>query len=200
MSKTTHGMSKTPEYKAWYDMKDRCFNLNRKYYSHYGGRGIKVCDRWLNFENFLADMGSRPTAKYSLDRIDNDGDYQKDNCKWSTRVEQENNKRSNRLITIGCVTLTIAQWTKEMGFAKTVVLDRLKAGWSELKAVMTPVHTVKPITIENETRTIAQWTEEKGYGRGVIQSRLNKGWSEFNAVMTPVNTAYWHSHKKLYLL
>ena len=136
---TTHGMSITPEHKAWKNMKQRCLNPNNKRYSDYGGRGITICDRWLNLDNFLADMGSRPTAKHSLDRIDNDGDYQKDNCKWSTRVEQENNKRSNRLITIGCVALTIAQWEKKMGFNKNIILDRLRAGWSEFAAVMTPV-------------------------------------------------------------
>ena len=136
---TTHGMSITPEHKAWKNMKQRCLNPNNKRYSDYGGRGITICDRWLNLDNFLADMGSRPTAKHSLDRIDNDGDYQKDNCKWSTRVEQENNKRSNRLITIGCVTLNLKQWTTEMGFGEKVIFERLKMGWSESDAVLTPV-------------------------------------------------------------
>ena len=139
MPKTTHGLSGTPEYQAWKHMKARCFNPNHKAYSDYGGRGITVCDRWLYFENFLADMGSRPTAKHSLDRIDNDGDYSSKNCKWSTKAEQQNNQRSNRLITIACVTLTIAQWTKKMGYSKKVIGDRLKAGWSEFDAVMTPV-------------------------------------------------------------
>ena len=140
MAKTTHGMSRTPEYKAWQQMKIRCFNPNRKDYSHYGSRGIAVCDRWKNsFENFLADMGLKPTPKHSIDRIDNDGDYQKDNCKWSTRVEQQNNRSSNRLITIEDVTLTITQWEKKMGFSKNVIQDRLKSGWSERDAVLIPV-------------------------------------------------------------
>ena len=73
----THGMSKTPEYYAWNGMKRRCFNPNHKAYSNYGDRGITVCDRWLNFENFFADMGLKPTPKHSLDRIDNDSDYNK---------------------------------------------------------------------------------------------------------------------------
>jgi len=144
MSYNTHGMSKTPEHRAWRAMKNRCFNPNNKNYSDYGGRGIKVCDRWLNsFENFLADMKSRPTAKHSIDRIDNDGDYSPKNCKWSTKAEQDNNRRSNRLITIGCVTLTIAQWTKEKSYGKSVIWKRLKLGWSEYKAVMTPVRLCK---------------------------------------------------------
>ena len=141
-----HGMSGTPEHNAWMSMKSRCFNPNNKYYSDYGGRGITVCDRWLNsVENFLADMGSRPTAKHSIDRIDNDGDYCPDNCKWSTQTEQVNNRRSNRLITIDDVTLTIAQWAKKMGFGKKVIGDRLKLGWSEFDAVMTPVRQYQKI-------------------------------------------------------
>ena len=144
MFKTTHGMSKTPEYQAWHNMKRRCFNPNHKQYSDYGGRGIKICDRWRNsFENFLADMKLKPTPKHSIDRIDNDGDYCLENCRWSTKADQENNKSTNRLITIACVTLTIAQWTKEMGFGKTVIWDRLNSGWSEFAAVMTPVRSYK---------------------------------------------------------
>jgi len=138
----THGMAGTSEYISWANMKARCFNPNYKHYSNWGGRGITVCDRWLNsFENFLADIGLKPTSKHSLDRIDNDGDYFPENCKWSTRVEQQNNRRYNHLITIGCVTLTIAQWTKEMGFGETVIGDRLKLGWSEFDAVMTPLRS-----------------------------------------------------------
>ena len=140
----THKMTGTPEYKAWKNMKARCFNPNTKNYSDYGGRGITICDRWKNsFQNFLADMRSRPTAKHSLDRIDNDGDYSAENCRWATRVEQANNKSTNRLITIGCVTLTIAQWTKEMGFSERVIYNRLEDGWSEFAAVMTPVRQYK---------------------------------------------------------
>ena len=135
----THGLSRTPEYQAWQQMKYRCFNPNHKRYSDWGGRGITVCDRWLNFKNFLADMGSRPTAKHSLDRIDNDGDYSSKNCKWSTKAEQQNNTRYNRLITIENDTRTIVQWAKEMGFGETIINKRLDMGWSEFDAVMTPV-------------------------------------------------------------
>ena len=182
----THGMSGTPEYQAWIDMKHRCFNPNNKQYLDYGGRGITVCDRWLNLDNFLADMGTKPSPKHSLDRIDNNGDYSPKNCKWSTRVEQNNNTRYNRLITIDDVTLTITQWENKMGYGRGVIQGRLNLGWSEYDAVMTPVETGKLITIKNETRTIVQWTEKMGYGESVIHDRLKMGWSEYRAVMTPV--------------
>ena len=139
----SHGMSRTPEYQAWKGMKHRCFNPNHKKYPNWGGRGITVCDRWLDFENFLADMGSRPTTKHSLDRINNNGDYSLENCRWATKAVQVNNRRSNHLITIDDVTLTIAQWEKEMGFSASVIHRRLKLGWSEYKAVMTPVRLCK---------------------------------------------------------
>lgn len=90
--KPTHGLHKTPEYQAWSDMKQRCYNKNCLRYRVYGGRGIRVCDRWLNsFENFIADMGFKKSGE-SLDRIDNDKDYSPDNCRWTDIVTQNNNQ------------------------------------------------------------------------------------------------------------
>ena len=143
MANNSHGMTKTPEHYAWCHMKYRCLNPDNKHYSDYGGRGIKICDRWLNFENFFADMGSRPSPKHSLDRVDNNDNYRPGNCRWATKAEQENNKRNNRLITIEDVTLTITQWKKKMGYGENVILMRLKRGWSEYRAVMTPVRQRK---------------------------------------------------------
>ena len=129
----------------------------------------------------------KPGPKHSIDRIDNNGDYSAKNCRWSTKKEQVNNRRNNRLITIASVTLTIAQWENKMGYGRGVIRNRLNKGWSEFDAVMTPVNgKIRLITIASVTLTIAQWTEKKGYGKTVIQSRLDRGWSEFDAVMTPV--------------
>ncbi len=91
---TTHGFSKVKEYRTWSDMKQRCHNPKNKRYNDWGGRGIKVCERWKNsFENFLDDMGKKPGKEYSIDRINNDGNYEPSNCRWSTSKEQINNQR-----------------------------------------------------------------------------------------------------------
>lgn len=93
-----HGFTGTPEFDAWRNMLKRCTNPNARSYHNWGGRGIKICDRWLeSFENFLADMGKRPHPKLSLERIDNDKGYEPSNCKWATRKEQNNNKRGKKL-------------------------------------------------------------------------------------------------------
>lgn len=104
-----------PGYNSWMAMKGRCCNPNNSQFHDYGGRGIKVCDRWLHsFENFLADMGERPGKEYSIDRIDNNGDYCPENCRWATRGEQGNNKRNNILITYQGRTQTFRQWCREL--------------------------------------------------------------------------------------
>jgi hypothetical protein len=128
---TTHGHTRggchTPEFETWASMRRRCRHPYRKYYH---GRGIKVCARWERFENFLADMGPKPSPKHQIDRIDNDGDYTPENCRWVTAIEQQNNKRSSRFLTVDGETMTIAEWARTVNIHPHVIHDRLKRGWS----------------------------------------------------------------------
>lgn len=128
-SSATHGKSVTPEYNIWQHIKKRCNNPSDKAYKHYGERGIKVCNRWLeSFENFLEDMGKRPNGNYSLDRIDNDGPYSPDNCRWATASEQANNTRACRYLEYQGKVQTIAQWSRETGIGYTTLINRINKG------------------------------------------------------------------------
>ena len=111
-----HGYAnKTAEYRAWGHIKSRCYNPNVYNYNNYGGRGIAMCDRWLNsFENFLLDMGDRPSAKHSIDRINSNGDYEPSNCKWSTTKEQSRNLRTNHWIKYDGERLILSDWANKL--------------------------------------------------------------------------------------
>lgn len=135
---TTHGMSKTPTFKSWESMRARCENPNDPSYARYGGRGIKVCRRWWeSFEAFLEDMGERPEG-HTLDRIDNDGDYAPENCRWATHLEQQRNTRSSRRITVNGETLPVIEWAKRAGLPYQLVLNRLIAGWPDDQVLRPP--------------------------------------------------------------
>ncbi len=137
-----HGMSSrkgnTPTYNTWKRMVQRCTNPNSKEYPNYGGRGITICERWLKFEKFLADMGERP-ENASIDRIDNSQGYYPDNCRWSTRSEQQRNRRNNRLITFNGKTQCLEDWAAEIGIRSDVLIKRLKLGWSIEETLTKPL-------------------------------------------------------------
>lgn len=125
-----HGMSKTREFGAWASMKDRCRNPNNLSFHNYGGRGIKVCDRWLaSFLNFYADMGPRPDG-LSLERRNNDGNYEPENCYWATRKQQLSNTRQNRIIEYKGERKTLMQWCELYQMPFGIVWQRLAAGWT----------------------------------------------------------------------
>jgi hypothetical protein len=134
----THGLSRTKEFFIWYAMLQRCQNQKNRVYSYYGGRGIKVCERWQKFENFLADMGARPSEGLSIDRYpDNDGNYEPGNCRWATRVEQSNNRRSSRYIEFDGQNLSISQWAIKLGIKKATLRQRIDVG-TPLHIAMSP--------------------------------------------------------------
>lgn len=140
-SSRTHGMSNTRIYRIWKGMLNRCRNQNIPQYRNWGGRGITVCDEWLEFTPFYEwSMSNGYTDNLTLDRKDNDGNYCPDNCRWTTRREQSLNRSSNSLITHGGVTKHISEWDKEIGSKKSGrVRARLNAGWSIADAVTTRV-------------------------------------------------------------
>lgn len=140
-SRKTHGMKKTITYNSWLGMKQRCLCKNSEHYKDYGGRGIKVCKRWKNsFENFYKDMGRKPTPKHSIDRIDNNGNYEPKNCRWATIKEQENNRRNNRLLIYNGKTQTMAQWAEELEINYWTLYSRIfRDNWSLKKALKTKV-------------------------------------------------------------
>lgn len=143
---TTHGFCKgerIPEYAIWCGIKQRVCDTNHERFSDYGGRGISICSRWLDFPNFLADMGSRPSDLHSIDRIDNNGNYEPTNCRWATDEEQANNKKSNRRFEIGGENLTYAQWGRRVGLRGSAIGERIAAGWTPEEAIMPKRHMRK---------------------------------------------------------
>ena len=124
-----------PEHNIWRNMLDRCLNPNSTSYKNYGNRGITVCNTWLKFSNFYKDMGSRITSSHSLDRIDNNKGYCKENCKWSTRKEQARNKRNTRKVTYNKLTKPLVTWCEELNLNYDVVLQRIdNSGYNIKKA------------------------------------------------------------------
>jgi hypothetical protein len=125
-ARKTHGECKTVEYRCWYHMKTRCYNKNANRYKNYGGRGIKVCDRWLHsYENFLADMGRKPTQKHSIDRIDVNGNYESNNCRWATTKEQGENTTTNVYYYFNGEKKTITQIAQNVGMDRKVLWARV---------------------------------------------------------------------------
>lgn len=151
---TPHGGAKRgqkdPAYYAWVQMRQRCNNPRSLKFPLYGGRGVKVCSRWDDFVTFRADVGERPSPTHTLDRIDNDGDYEPGNVRWATPAEQGQNRRHSRLgsrrllITALGQTKTATEWAQELGGHRGLIQDRLTAGWTVEKSVSTPVTPKKP--------------------------------------------------------
>lgn len=133
-----HGMCGTSEYRIWALMVGRCRDPSSTSYRNYGARGIRVCDRWMDFMNFFADMGHRPSLKHSLDRIDNDGDYAPENCRWATQKEQMRNTRINRMISFSGITMALVAWCEFLGVPYGLVCSRISRGYSFVDAVTTP--------------------------------------------------------------
>ncbi|MBW4469305.1 MAG: hypothetical protein KME45_03475 [Stenomitos rutilans HA7619-LM2] len=177
----SHGATvggKTPEYRIWGQMIRRCDSPKDTRFEDYGGRGIKVCDRWRKFENFIADMGLKPSSEHSIDRRDNDGDYCPENCYWATKKQQARNTRRNRFIEFNGERLTLAEWAERLGIAGSVIANRIdKFGWTVEKALTTRNGAKRILSYNGKMLSIAAWARDTGLTSGTIGARLKMGWS-----------------------
>jgi len=144
---TTHGHSihRTPEYRAWGNIKTRCTNPNGIGYRYYGGRGISVCPRWMaSFTDFLADMGKKPGPAYDIDRKNVNGNYSAENCRWATKKENANNRTNNVRYAFNGESLTALEWwARQTGISQKAVRARLTAGWEVSRAISQPIRSFK---------------------------------------------------------
>lgn len=138
-----HGLCKSKAYKCWKGMKTRCNNKNGIWWKNYGGRGITYCERWESFECFLEDMGHPPESKKTLDRIDSNANYCKENCRWADYKMQSRNKRTDRLLTVRGETKSLVEWSEISGIDHDCLLKRLNRGWSDEDAVDKPKKILK---------------------------------------------------------
>jgi len=154
---STHGMSKTAEYAVWSRVWSRCTNPVVERYPNYGGRGISVCERWAKFENFFSDMGFLPSKNHSIGRIDNDGNYNPENCRWETREQQANNTSKSRWVDFNGKRMSVTSCAKLLGISADTLGQRLIAGISGDDLFSLSDLRPKPITVNGETRGTVEW-------------------------------------------
>lgn len=187
----THGMTGTRVYMTWANMKRRCYEETNEQYKDYGGRGIKVCDEWHKFESFYAwAKSSGYNDTLTIDRIDNNGNYCPENCKWSTYKENCRNKGNNRLLTYNGQSLPLSQWAEITGLKRETLRDRLDdSGWSVEDALTIPLGSYrkndKYIIFEGKSKTAMGWSKETGLSSKLIRDRLKYGWTIEEALTTP---------------
>lgn len=175
-------ISDLPEYKIWVSMRQRCNNPNERAYKHYGGRGIKVSEEWNDFDVFQRDMGERPKGT-SIDRIDNDGNYCKENCKWSTKAQQSRNRRNNVQITYKGKTQVLKDWATEFGMTRQSLDLRLAKGMTMKECDEIPKRHFRTL-YKGESAT--QASNRLGGRRETVTARLQSGWSLKEAFTIPI--------------
>lgn len=174
--KIGHGMTNSRTYRSWGHMKSRCLNKSNDRYHQYGGRGISICESWIDsFENFLNDMGECPD-NYSIGRINNDGNYCKENCRWETNKQQ----MRNRSVTFRVLGESVTDVAERVGILPCTLSTRIKRGWSEDDAINTPV--------EDKSQCLRLRARKLGLNEDVVCSRFYRGWSEEKALSTPIKS------------
>ena len=181
-----------PLFQVWRGMIRRCHNPKVNNYHNYGGRGISVCAAWRSdFWAFTSAVPPRPTLKHTLDRIDNDGNYEPGNVKWSTTAQQHRNARFNTLLTANGRTQILEDWATETGLAPSTIINRILRGWSEADAVTrkpaakSAHHTIFPPNGYAECKRM-------GLNPETIKSRLRRGWQFADAISVPIK----HEHAR----
>src|ERR1035437_1435821 len=180
-----HGMAHLPEHSIWVGMRQRCYNPKTERFDRYGGRGISVCDRGnASFKNFYEDMGTRPSTSHSIERINNDGNYCPENCKWATQAEQSLNTRRNHIIEHDGKSMPLTQWAKELNINVRAVRSRVQHEYNTTERVLSTQRLRKPIpclekfnlTLEDLDNAVAM-----GISKRTLFQRIRNGW--------PVETA-----------
>ncbi|MBS3904798.1 MAG: hypothetical protein KGZ39_05685 [Simkania sp.] len=166
------------EYKTWHGMLERCTDPER----YHCQKGIKVL--YKDFDEFFQDVGSSPSPRHQIDRIDNDGHYEKGNCRWATAKQNNDNRSNTVIVTYGGITKLLVEWAKELNLNYMTTLNRFNKGWP-LEKVFAPRMTIKDplVTFHGETKTIAQWAKERGIHYVTLRTRLLRyGWSVEDAM------------------
>jgi hypothetical protein len=183
-----HGLTRTRPYLSWQNMKKRCDYPSHKSYKNYGGRGITYCDKWETFDGFWEDMKDGYADHLTLDRIDVDGNYTKENCRWADKGTQANNTTTNSMITFDGETLTEADFARKYNLDYELFRHRLQKGWT-IERAMEPAKQKELLTYEGTTKTVTEWAEEKGMTYHQLKKRLMRGWSTEKALNQPLRKA-----------
>jgi hypothetical protein len=182
-----------PEYRCWAKMRDRCLNPARKKYETYGGRGIRICERWDRFANFLEDMGKKPSPKHSIDRKDVNGNYEPGNCRWATNGEQQRNRRDSVHVMYRKKRVLLIELCEKKGWNYITVLSRYNKGWSLRRASTVPVrnYVSRGVTNKGEPAFLVGLCKQHGLKYSVVYARLQLGWTLQEALTIPL-----HTHRK----
>lgn len=178
----THGLSGTRIYQTWSRMCRRCDNPKVDRFKNYGGRGIRVCDRWKNFENFYADMGDIPGPGFSLGRIDNDKDYCPENCRWETAEQQQNNTSRTIWIEYAGIRMSLRQWATKLGVPYSLLMNRYKAGWSDEAIISERRDQRQLVTHGGVTKLTTEWMKDLGIPISSFYHFIRKGMSREEVV------------------
>ena len=176
----------TGEFDIWLGMKNRCYNKKQNNYARYGGRGIRVCDHWLeSFDNFFSDLGPRPSAAHSIDRINNDGNYEPENVRWASAIEQAANKRNNVYLEFEGKRKTVGEWSRISGLPKHIIYGRIQCGWTTESIFNTPIVQTRIFTVRGVERTLREWSEISGIKQDTLKYRFETGWPDESILGKP---------------